>query len=154
MLWASEDDLNNDGVADNHNDANPANVFVDPTQARGGTPKVIGLVDFGDAIRSWTVADLAVACAYAGLDKRDPVGAFCHVGRGYAAEHPVTEAEADVVFELARLRLALSVTISATRAAQDPDNEYLLVSQALAWALLEALDHGSAELARYRLREA
>ena len=101
-----------------YNDANPANVQVGPSKA--GTPKVVGLVDFGDAVRSWTVADLAVACAYAGLDKRDPLGAFCHVARGYAAEHPVTEPEADVVFELARLRLALSVTISAVRAGQEP----------------------------------
>ena len=137
-----------------YNDANPANIHVDPARMRDGAPHVVGVVDFGDAIRSWTVANLAVACAYAGLRMRDPVAAFCDVARGYAAEHAVTETEADVVYELARLRLALSVTISAVRGAQDPDNEYLLVSQAPAWEALERLDAIPPNLGRYRLREA
>lgn len=137
-----------------YNDANPANIHVDPGRMRDGAPHIVGLVDFGDAIRSWTVAELAVACAYAGLETRDPVAAFCDVARGYGAEHAVTEAEADVVYELARLRLALSVTISSVRGAQEPDNDYLLVSQAPAWGVLERLDGTPPNLGRYRLREA
>lgn len=137
-----------------YNDANPANIHVDPARILDGAPKLVGVVDFGDAIRSWTVADLAVACAYAGLGTRDPLGAFCDVARGYAAEYALREAEADVVYELARLRLALSVTISSVRGAQEPDNEYLLVSQAPAWDVLERLDATPANLGRYRLREA
>ncbi len=135
-----------------YNDANPANLYVDPS--RMGTPKIIGIVDFGDAIRSWTVADLAVACAYAGLGKLEPVGAFCSVARGYVSEFELTEPEADIVYELARLRLALSATISSVRAGQDPDNDYLLVTQAPAWQLLAQLGEISPDLSRYRLREA
>ena len=137
-----------------HNDANPANIHVDPARILDGAPKLIGVVDFGDAIRSWTVADLAVACAYAGLATRDPLGAFCDVARGYTAEYELREAEADVVYDLARLRLALSVTISSVRGAQEPDNEYLLVSQAPAWDVIERLDATPPNLGRYRLREA
>ncbi|WP_419861672.1 aminotransferase class III-fold pyridoxal phosphate-dependent enzyme [Candidatus Palauibacter sp.] len=137
-----------------YNDANPANIHVDPARILDGAPKLVGVVDFGDAIRSWTVADLAVACAYAGLGTCDPLGAFCDVARGYAAEYELREAEADVVYDLARLRLALSVTISSVRGAQEPDNEYLLVSQAPAWEVLERLDATPPNLGRYRLREA
>ena len=137
-----------------YNDANPANIHVDPARILDGAPKLVGVVDFGDSIRSWTVADLAVACAYAGLGTRDPLGAFCDVARGYAAEYELREAETDVVYELARLRLALSVTISSVRGAQEPDNEYLLVSQAPAWDVLERLDATPPNLGRYRLREA
>ncbi len=137
-----------------YNDTNPANVHVDPGRMRDGTPHIVGVVDFGDTLRSWTVANLAVACAYAGCGTRDPVAAFCDVARGYVAEHDVTEAEADVVYELARLRLALSVTVSSVRGAQEPDNEYLLVSQAPAWEVLERLDATPPNLGRYRLREA
>ena len=137
-----------------YNDANPANIHVDPGRMRDGAPHILGVVDFGDAIRSWTVADLAVACAYAGLGTRDPVGAFCDVTRGYAAECDLTEAEADIVYELARLRLALSVTISSVRGAQEPDNDYLLVSQVPAWEALERLDGAPPNLGRYRLRDA
>ena len=137
-----------------YNDANPANIHVDPGRMKDGAPHLVGVVDFGDVIRSWTVANLAVACAYAGFGTRDPVAAFCDVVRGYVAEHEVTEAEADVLYELARLRLALSVTVSAVRGAQEPDNEYLLVSQAPAWEVLERLDATPPKLGRYRLRDA
>ncbi|MDE2877742.1 aminotransferase class III-fold pyridoxal phosphate-dependent enzyme [Candidatus Palauibacter soopunensis] len=137
-----------------YNDANPANIHVDPARILDGAPKLVGVVDFGDAMRSWTIADLAVACAYAGLGTRDPVGAFCDVALGYAAEYELTEAEADVVYELARLRLALSVTVSSVRGAQEPDNEYLLVSRAPAWEVLGHLDATPPNLGRFRLREA
>ena len=100
-----------------YNDANPANIHVDPGRMREGVPHIVGVVDFGDAIRSWTVANLAVASAYAAFGSCDPLSAFCDVARGYAAEHEMTEAEADVVYELARLRLALSVTVSSVRGA-------------------------------------
>ena len=137
-----------------YNDANPANIHVDPGRMRDGAPHIVGVVDFGDAIRSWTVANLAVASAYAAFGSCDPLSAFCHVARGYAAEHQMTEAEADVVYELARLRLALSVTVSSVRGAQEPDNDYLLVSQAPAWDVLERLQQTHPNLGRYRLREA
>ena len=137
-----------------YNDANPANIHVDPGRMKDGAPHLLGIVDFGDTIRSWTVANLAVACAYAGFATRDPVAAYCDVARGYVAEHEVVGAEADVLYELARLRLALSVTISSVRGGQEPDNEYLLVSQAPAWEVLERLDATPANLGRYRLREA
>lgn len=137
-----------------YNDANPANLHVDPGRMKGGAPHLVGVVDFGDVIRSWTVANLAVACAYAGFGTRDPVAAFCDVARGYVAEHEASEAEADVLYELTRLRLALSVTVSSVRGAQEPDNDYLLVSQAPAWDVLERLDATPPNLGRYRLRDA
>jgi len=136
-----------------HNDANPANVLVTrpgPTTAA----RIAGLVDFGDVIRSWVVADLAVACAYLGLGRRDPVGAFCDVVRGYVETRPLPEVEADLVFDLARLRLALSITIASVRAAQEPDNAYLAVSRTPAIETLARLARTSPELARYRIRDA
>ena len=137
-----------------YNDANPANIHVDPGRMKDGAPHLVGVVDFGDVIRSWTVANLAVACAYASFGTRDPVAAFCDVASGYVAERELAEAEADVLYELARLRLALSVTVSSARGAQEPDNDYLLVSQAPAWKVLERLDGTPSNLGRYRLREA
>lgn len=136
-----------------YNDANPANVHVSvPTPS--APARIVGLVDFGDAIRSWVVADLAVACAYAALGSRDPAGAFCDVVRGYVGSHRLPELEADLVYDLARLRLALSVTIASVRTAQEPDNEYLRVSRTPAVETLARLDSASPELGRYRVREA
>lgn len=136
-----------------YNDANPANVHVTrPTPTAAA--RIVGLVDFGDAIRSWVVADLAVACAYLGFGTRDPVGAFCDVVRGYVGTRPLPEVEADLVYDLARLRLALSITIASVRAAQEPDNDYLRVSRTPALETLARLAEGSPDLARYRIRDA
>ncbi len=136
-----------------YNDANPANVLVTPPTP-DSPPEIVGVVDFGDAVRSWVVADLAVACAYAGLGSRDPVGAFADAVRGYVAVRPLSEAEADVLYDLARLRLALSIIISTVRADQEPDNDYLRVSRAPALDTLALLSTVSPELGRYRLRDA
>ncbi len=136
-----------------HNDLNPANLRVDPG-APDRRQRLVGLVDFGDALRSWRIAELATACAYLPMGRPDPVGTCVAVARGYGRAIDTTEAEADVVFELARLRLALSVVISAVRAGQEPENPYLEVSRDPAWRLLERLAGESADLARYRIREA
>jgi hypothetical protein len=48
--------------------------------------------------------------------------------------------EAEVLFDLVAARLAASVCISSHRAGDFPDNDYLLVSQAPAFRLLERLD--------------
>jgi len=135
-----------------HNDAHGDNLRVDP-----GSPdspaRIVGVVDFGDALRTWSIGGLATACAYAGFDRPDPIETFANVTRGYASVRPPTGAEADVLYELTRLRLALSVTISAVRTAHEPDNAYLATSEDAAWALIEALAATSPDLARYRLRQ-
>src|SRR5262249_4948939 len=75
-----------------HNDANDYNVIVGVgddlhTKTRGVAGRsVAGLIDFGDMIHSFTVADLAVAIAYAILNKPDPLAAAAQIGRRYHAE--------------------------------------------------------------------
>jgi 4-aminobutyrate aminotransferase-like enzyme/Ser/Thr protein kinase RdoA (MazF antagonist) len=136
-----------------HNDAHGDNVRVHPGSSTEPA-RIAGVVDFGDAVRTWSISGLATACAYAGFDRPDPVETFANIASGYASVRRPSEHEADVLFELIRLRLALSVTISAVRAGQEPDNPYLATSEHAAWALLEALDGTSPDLARYRLRHA
>src|SRR5688572_8930454 len=53
-----------------HGDANDYNVLVDPE-----TMTVGGLIDFGDMVYSYTVADLAVALAYVVLEEAEPLTA-------------------------------------------------------------------------------
>jgi len=50
---------------------------------------------------------------------------------GYVEEFPLTEAEREALWPLVRLRLCMSVCIAAQQQAQQPENEYLSVSQAL-----------------------
>ena len=135
-----------------HNDWNDYNVVV-ATDAPA-EPAVAGVVDFGDMVHSATVSDLAVAIAYAILDKTDPVGAAAAIVRGYHETHPLTELELDVLFHLVRARLAISVTMAACQSAQAPGNDYLLISQQPAWTLLAQLDAVSPAWARGVFRRA
>jgi len=105
-----------------HNDANDWNVLVSKSE-------VVAIIDFGDIVHSWTVADPAVAIAYAMLDAADPLAAAAAIARGYQAEHPLRDEELAAVFPLACLRLCMSACIAAWQQAQRPDDEYLAVSQ-------------------------
>ena len=135
-----------------HNDGNDYNVLVDLDDH--GLPRVSGLIDFGDMTRSLRVHEPAIAAAYAGLGKEEPWRAAVHVASGYHAEQPLSEAELEVFFDLVRGRLATSVCMAAHQRALEPDNEYLSVSEAPAWASLERLADLHPDLALAMLRRA
>ncbi|HKD17183.1 MAG TPA: aminotransferase class III-fold pyridoxal phosphate-dependent enzyme [Thermoanaerobaculia bacterium] len=135
-----------------HNDGNDHNILLgDPALA--GRP-VSGLLDFGDMVETWTVAEPAVAAAYALLGEADPLAAAAAVVSGYHAERPLDVAEIEALWILAAIRLCTSVCLSAHRRVAQPDNEYLLVSEAPAWKALEAMRAIPVRLAHYRLRDA
>lgn len=135
-----------------HGDANDYNVLVggEPWAAR----EAVSLIDFGDMHLGGPVCELAISAAYALLDKPDPVGAIAAVAAGYHAEHPLREDEIALIFPLVGMRLAVSVTNSAIRKAQAPDDPYITISEAPAWAALGRLDAVHPRLAHYRLRAA
>ena len=139
-----------------HHDANENNVIVtmDPL-----APRVAGIIDFGDAAHSATVTEVAIAAAYAGLGTRDPLGAMARVVAGYHRALPLEDVEFDVLTDLALLRLAQSVAISSAREAEarargEAPDAYHLISQAPAWAALDALADVHPRLARAVLRDA
>jgi Ser/Thr protein kinase RdoA (MazF antagonist) len=103
-----------------HGDANDYNVLVDPE-----TLTVSGLIDFGDMIYSYTVGDLAIALAYVVLGEGDPSDVIA----GYTSEFGLLEEEREALWPLVRLRLAMSVCIAAHQIRQQPENEYLRISQ-------------------------
>ena len=77
---------------------------MDPAGSR-----VVSFLDFGDAIATAVVCDLAIALAYVMLDKQDPIAAAAHVVAGYHQARPLTEAETDALYTLAAARLSTSV---------------------------------------------
>jgi 4-aminobutyrate aminotransferase-like enzyme/Ser/Thr protein kinase RdoA (MazF antagonist) len=134
-----------------HGDANDHNIVVTGV---GYDARVTGLIDFGDAMFCPTVCGLAIALAYTLLDKSDPLTTAAHVVRGYHAVRPLSEAELSVLYPLMLTRLAVSVTNSAFEKRLRPDDPYVVISEAPAWALLEALETVSPEFAHYCLRNA
>jgi Ser/Thr protein kinase RdoA (MazF antagonist) len=122
-----------------HNDANDNNVLV----ADDGR-SVSGLLDFGDAVHSITVNELAVAAAYAALDAPDPLAVIDAVREGFERELPLTPGEHAVVIDLVALRLCTSVALSAHQSRLAPDDAYLTISERPAWELLAVLAEASA----------
>lgn len=112
-----------------HNDANDYNLLV-AEHSFGQAQQLTGLIDLGDMVCSHTVNDLAIAIAYAVLDKPDPLLSATALCCGYHAERPLSDAEFQVLYPLVCLRLAVSACIAAEQIAADPDNEYLAISQA------------------------
>ncbi|HEX5825384.1 MAG TPA: phosphotransferase [Candidatus Limnocylindrales bacterium] len=117
-----------------HNDANDHNVLVDD-----GAEQIAGLLDFGDAVHSVVANELAVAAAYAALATDDPLAIIAAIREGFEETCPLRSDERAVLVELVALRLATSVALSAHQSRLDPDDAYLTVSEAPAWALLEDL---------------
>lgn len=118
-----------------HQDANDNNIVVDKA-----TSTVTGLIDFGDMTHGRQINELAVTLAYALLDVEDVYTSAAPLIAAYARHFALEPDEAEILFDLVAARLAMSVCISSHRAKDFPDNDYLLVSQAPAFRLLERLD--------------
>ncbi len=140
-----------------HNDANDHNVLVDWGEGStpvDRTPRISGLIDFGDMVRSWRVGELAVAGAYLVLDRPDPLPVLECLVRSYHRAAPLQEGELAALFPLLRLRLALSVSMSALQGGMRPDDPYVRISEAPAWEALALTEGIHAGLAEAHLRRA
>ncbi len=120
-----------------HGDANDHNVLVSPESSKPS--EVISVIDFGDMHTGLTVAEPAVAAAYATLGKDDPLAAASSVLAGYHQRFPLNEDEVAALFPLMAARLAVSVVNSAHRKSLLPGDPYVTVTEAQAWAALERL---------------
>ena len=119
-----------------HNDFNPHNILVD-----GDAHDVVaGIIDFGDAVRSPLVQDLAVAAAYQLAIDGHPLQGAADMAIGFHAICPLRPGEIEVLPEMIAARLALTISVSSWHAARHPDNApYLLRNQAGAWTGLQRL---------------
>jgi len=118
-----------------YQDANDNNIIVDANDPT----KIKGVFDFGDMCFGRQVNELAVCMAYALLGQDDIYAATQALVRGYTSAFALTEAELDVLFDLARMRLVSSVCMSSHQAKKYQDNEYLKISQRPAFELLKRL---------------
>ena len=133
-----------------HNDLNDYNVLAAGSFSDG--PHISGIIDFGDMVMGARVVELAVAGAYAVLDRDDPIDALAALVAGYHSVSPLSAAEVDLIYPALCMRLAVSVVNSTIEAVANPDDPYVVISQAPAWAFLEmALD---AEFVAVSLRAA
>lgn len=134
-----------------HNDVNDNNIIVDMDLQN---PRVCALIDYGDAIYTQSINDLAITIAYAIMDKVDPLSAAVALVKGYHKSFPLKIVELEMLYTLVAMRLVISVTKSAINQQKEPDNTYLLISEKRAWALLEKWRYLHSDFAYYSFRAA
>ncbi len=127
-----------------HNDLNPHNVLVAERPSR-----VTGLIDLGDAVWAPLVGEVAIAAAYHLDTGADPLARSLALVRGYHARLPLQAAEVELLCPLIATRLAMTVVITAWRAARHPENrDYIVRNQPAALrglARLQSLGEGATE---------
>ena len=124
------------------NDANDYNILV-----HGGLegPPKLSLIDFGDMVVSWTCAEAAVTLAYALLGQIPPWKAVQATLGGFSQTRPLSPKEAEFVWPMALMRLGVSIVMAAKQIQEQPENEYLLISQQPIRGLLQHLNALSLE---------
>lgn len=119
-----------------HNDSNDFNVIV-----TGG--QVNALIDFGDMCYHLRVVDLAIAIVYALQTIKDVNEVCAVIARIVSAYHQhaaLSRAELEVLYPLITARLCQSALMANRAYRQQPDNDYILVSQVGVRRLLTQLD--------------
>jgi len=107
-----------------HGDTNDYNILIN-----GELSGVVAIIDFGDMVYSYTIADLAIALAYLVLNSESPLTTAANVVAAYHEVLPLTDEEIETVWGLMIMRLCMSVCIAAFQQRERPDNEYLDISQ-------------------------
>jgi len=133
-----------------HNDANDNNVLVSGDLVH---PKVTAIIDYGDAIHTQVINDVAIAIAYAVMGQVDVLNAALPVLEGYHKQFPLREEELEMLYTLVAMRLVISVSKSAINRQAEPENAYLLISEAPAWAVLKDWKQVSPDFAHYSFRK-
>ncbi|MEO8106950.1 MAG: aminotransferase [Actinomycetes bacterium] len=125
-------------VAVCHADATDVNVVASTNAA--GQPWPDGVIDFGDILRTWIAADVAVAGgSLIGHDPDDALGVIVNVLRGYHSALPLNEAEVAALWPLVIARSASSVASSEHQARLEPDDEYVQGSVSDDWRIWRAV---------------
>ncbi|WP_420320126.1 aminotransferase class III-fold pyridoxal phosphate-dependent enzyme [Flagellimonas sp.] len=134
-----------------HNDANDNNIIVEEDLVN---PEVNAFIDYGDAVHTQIINDVAIACAYAVMGHTDALDAALPIVKGYHSTFPLLEEELEHLYVAIAMRLAISVTKSAQNKIKEPDNTYLLISEKPAWEVLRKWFGINADFAHYSFRQA
>ena len=107
-----------------HNDINPLNVLVDPTDAT----RVSGVIDFGDITHTALIADVAVAAAelipHDCRDAPEACESVREVARGYHESMPLQAQEVAMLGTLVAARLVMNVVVHEWHVRHNRANDH------------------------------
>lgn len=115
-----------------HGDLTDDNVVTRP----GPTgPVLSGIIDFGDAMTSWRVAEVAVACtAVLHRAPNDPLAALPLIA-AFDSRVPLTDIEVRALWPLVVLRAAVLVVSGLQQVSIDPSNDYASEALDREWSI-------------------
>jgi Ser/Thr protein kinase RdoA (MazF antagonist) len=120
-----------------HNDAHGENVLVNDAG------DVTGIIDFGDMLRAPRIVDVSTAAAYLRCDSSDPMQLIVPFVAAYHDINPLDSAELELLFDLTRTRLIMTIILFywrlSARPEDDPYRQKLVESEADACRFLRAL---------------
>ncbi len=119
-----------------HSDANEQNLLV----SRDNLTKIVGLIDFGEIQFAPQINELAITLAYSLLGENDIAMASQKMREGDHREFKLKDEEQEIIYYLMAMRLVTSIIMTSHMAKKFPDNEYILISQKPARALLKQLE--------------
>lgn len=102
-----------------HNDLNPDNVLV----TEGRPASIAGVIDFGDMVRAPLIIDVAIAASYLPATGADSLALLAAFVRGYDAVMRLEATELDLLYDLVRMRLATTITVSHWRRTERADDD-------------------------------
>ena len=119
-----------------HGDLTADNVIA--VDGEDGRRHPVGVIDFGDLMRSWGIAELAVTCSsllpYAGED----LPAILPAIRAFHEVRPIADDELAALWPLVVLRAAALMVSGRHQAAIDAANRYAAENLDLEWQIFEA----------------
>ena len=134
-----------------HNDVNDYNILVSNDLLN---PQTSAIIDYGDALYTPVINDLAIAIAYAIMFKPDALATAILVAEGYHKSFPLQENELSVLYNLVAMRLVIILTKAAINKKIEPDNKYLLISEKPALEALRQWQYIDKNLAYFSFRKA
>jgi hypothetical protein len=115
---------------------------------------VIGFIDFGDSVKTYLIAELAINLVYMMFNQPDPLKTAYFIIMGYNSIFPLEELECELLYYLIISRLATSLLISYASSHSNPDNHYILISQKPAFQLLKLFLRTNPDYFKYLARQA
>jgi 4-aminobutyrate aminotransferase-like enzyme/Ser/Thr protein kinase RdoA (MazF antagonist) len=96
-----------------------------------------GIIDFGDLVRTWRIAELAVACAALLHHAAGDPFAVLPAVSAYHALNPLSEAEASALWPSIVVRAAVLVLSSEQQLRVDPGNTYVSDNLCHEWRIFD-----------------
>lgn len=130
-----------------HGDLNEQNIIVVEVPGQSDVPSnkrvhdVSALLDFSDVTKSYVVFDVAIVISYLTIecDDESQLDVGGHILAGYNVHRKLNSTELSCLKGLICCRLCQSLVFGAHSYAQQPGNEYLLVTSNRGWPLLHKI---------------